>query len=101
MNNTQELFATEMHSFMMQFFNKMNEIEPNPEMMETLKSPEGLKLIKTITDFYCQILDDEDIQWIIDHNLNGRGKDILNKFIDNMDLFRNNIISLSQEIESI
>ena len=101
MNTNQELFAAEMHSFMMDFFNKLNEVEPNPEMMEMLKSPQGLKLIKIITDFYCQILDQEDIQWIIDHNLNGRGKIILDKFIQNMELFRNNIVSLSQEIESI
>lgn len=101
MNNTQELFATEMHSFMMDFFNKLNEVEPNPEMMEILKSPKGLKLIRTITSFYCQILDQEDIQWIIDHNLNGQGRIILNKFIKNMPLFKENVISLTQEMENI
>jgi hypothetical protein len=98
-NGQRQILFQEMHSFMMQFFNSVHQIEPNPEIMAMLRSDTGLRLVKAITDFYCEILDDEEIDWIITENLNGTGKQILNKFMLNMEHFRTTLAPTMREFE--
>ena len=99
MSQINEEFSFQMHKFFMEFMQSMHAIQPDEEILDLMTSEKGLSLINAVSNFYCEILDENDIRWIIDNNLNGKGLEIINKLMDNLPLFQARIIPLMQNIE--